>query len=184
MSKGMMKMTAVALMAGLIITIFPVTASAGTSRCGKDGCNRSTGTNGTVYCDYHAAEYAKKEGYKVCSVSGCYDRAMSKGSYCSKHTCRERDCYNKSVTGSWGYCSKHDPSNKKTTSTYSTKKYTSKKSSSSSSKKKSDIYDVYDYDSAQDFADDKYEEFFDYEDDYEDEDEAYDAAEDYWYDHH
>ena len=65
MSKGMMKMTAVALMAGLIITMFPVTASAGTSRCGKDGCNRSTGTNGTVYCDYHAAEYAKKEGYKV-----------------------------------------------------------------------------------------------------------------------
>ncbi|MBP5607276.1 MAG: hypothetical protein J6X66_03290 [Lachnospiraceae bacterium] len=38
--------------------------------------------------------------------------------------------------------------------------------------------------SAQDFADDKYEEFFDYEDDYDDEDEAYDAAEDYWNEHH
>lgn len=52
------------------------------------------------------------------------------------------------------------------------------------SSKKYDYYDVYDYKSAQDFADDKYEEFYDYEDDYEDEDEAYDAAEDYWRDHH
>ncbi len=43
-------------------------------------------------------------------------------------------------------------------------------------------YDVHSYKSAQDFADDKYEEFYDYEDDYEDEDEAYDAAEDYWND--
>ena len=48
--------------------------------------------------------------------------------------------------------------------------------------KKYDSYDVYDYKSAQDFADDKYEEFYDYEDDYDDEDEAYDAAEDYWND--
>lgn len=45
-----------------------------------------------------------------------------------------------------------------------------------------DPYDVHDYDSADDFADDKYEEFYDSEDEYEDEDEAYDAAEDYWYD--
>ena len=34
----------------------------------------------------------------------------------------------------------------------------------------------------QDFADDKYEEFYDYEDDYDDYDEAYEAAEDYWSD--
>lgn len=45
-----------------------------------------------------------------------------------------------------------------------------------------DPYDVHDYNSADDFADDKYEEFYDYEDEYEDQDEAYDAAEDYWYD--
>lgn len=45
-----------------------------------------------------------------------------------------------------------------------------------------DLYDVHDYDSADDFTDDKYEEFYDSEDEYEDEDEAYDAAEDYWYD--
>ena len=55
-------------------------------------------------------------------------------------------------------------------------------SSSSGNKKSYDPYDVHDYKSAQDFADDKYEEFFDYEDDYDDEDEAYDAAEDYWND--
>lgn len=61
---------------------------------------------------------------------------------------------------------------------------TSSSRSSSSSSKKYDQYDVYSYTSAQDFADDKYEEFYDYEDDYEDEDEAYDAAEDYWRAHH
>ncbi len=61
---------------------------------------------------------------------------------------------------------------------------TKSKGGSAKSKKKYDHYDVYDYKSAQDFADDKYEEFFDYEDDYEDEDEAYDAAEDYWREHH
>ncbi len=54
----------------------------------------------------------------------------------------------------------------------------------SSTKSEYDPYDVHKYKSAQDFADDKYEEFFDYEDDYEDEDEAYDAAEDYWREHH
>ncbi len=57
---------------------------------------------------------------------------------------------------------------------------TTKSSSESSSKKSYDPYDVHKYKSAQVFADDKYEEFYDYEDDYEDEDEAYDAAEDYW----
>ncbi len=49
---------------------------------------------------------------------------------------------------------------------------------------RTDPYNVYSYGSAQDFADDKYEEFFDYEDDYDDEDEAYDAAEEYWDAHH
>ncbi|WP_026522832.1 hypothetical protein [Butyrivibrio sp. VCB2001] len=61
---------------------------------------------------------------------------------------------------------------------------TTSPSNNSSSKKIYDPYDVHDYKSAQDFADDKYEEFYDYEDDYEDEDEAYDAAEDYWNDNY
>ena len=185
MKKEIKKMALAVMTAGLIITMFPVAVNAGTSdKCRKEGCNRSTGTNGTVYCDYHAAEYARESGYRVCSISGCYDRAQSKGSYCSKHSCRERDCYSKSVTGYWGYCSKHDPSKKKTSSTTTQRRYSGTKSSSSSKKKKYDTYNVYDYKSAQDFADDKYEEFYDYEDDYEDEDEAYDAAVDYWNDHH
>ncbi len=54
------------------------------------------------------------------------------------------------------------------------------KTKTGSSQKTYDSYDRNKYKSAQDFADDKYEEFYDYEDDYEDEDEAYDAAEDYW----
>ena len=187
MTQLMKKMIAATLIAGLMITMLPVAVNAGTTdKCRKEGCNRSSGSNGTIYCDYHASEYAREKGYKVCAVSGCYDQAQSKGSYCSKHTCRERNCYSKSVTGNWGYCSTHDPSKKKSSSTTTTKRSTSsyKKSSSSSTKKKYDTYHVYDYDSAQAFADDKYEEFYDYEDDYEDEDEAYDAAEDYWRDHH
>ncbi len=58
-----------------------------------------------------------------------------------------------------------------------TKKTTSKK------KDYSDPYGVNDYNSSQEFADDKYDEFYDYEDDYDDEDDAYDAAEDYWNEH-
>ncbi len=54
----------------------------------------------------------------------------------------------------------------------------------SSSAKDYDLYDVQKYNSAQEFADDKYEEFYDYEGDFEDEDEAYDAAEDYWNENH
>jgi hypothetical protein len=57
-----------------------------------------------------------------------------------------------------------------------------KKDTTTSGGSSYDPYDVHDYDSADDFADDKYEEFYDSEDEYEDEDEAYDAAEDYWYD--
>ena len=75
---------------------------------------------------------------------------------------------------------KQQQTQKKTTASSSG----SKSGNSAKQKKRYDPYDVDDYKSAQDFADDKYEEFFDYEDDYEDEDEAYDAAEDYWREHH
>ncbi len=51
-------------------------------------------------------------------------------------------------------------------------------------KETSDPYDVKKYNSSQSFADDKYEEFYDYEDYYDDEDEAYDDAEDYWDEYH
>jgi hypothetical protein len=79
--------------------------------------------------------------------------------------------------------SKNKASSKKNTSSGSG---ASKSSGTGKSKtsKTYDTYDVHDYKSAQEFADDKYEEFYDYEDDFEDEDEAYDAAEDYWNDNH
>ena len=60
MKKEIKKVALAVMTAGLIITMFPVAVNAGTSdKCRKEGCNRSTGTNGTVYCDYHAAEYAR-----------------------------------------------------------------------------------------------------------------------------
>lgn len=62
--------------------------------CGYKGCTRSTVNceNGTVYCDVHAAVHAKKDGYKVCAVGGCYDslyytEGKYKG-YCDKHARR------------------------------------------------------------------------------------------------
>ncbi len=75
-------------------------------------------------------------------------------------------------------------SSSKSSTVKPTEQHKKNNSSSSGNKKYYDPYDVHDYKSAQDFADDKYEEFYDYEDDFEDEDEAYDAAEDYWNEHH
>ncbi len=175
-------------------------AFARTDKCGKNGCTRDNTANGTVFCDYHAAEYAKEQGYTPCSVTECYGRPSKGHSYCSKHECQQKDCKGKKE-GDSSYCKNHQPkttNSKSSGSKYSTgksysstsKSSTSKSSSSKSSsgktttKKQYDPYDVYNYKSAQDFADDKYEEFYDYEDDYDDEDEAYDAAEDYWREHH
>ena len=97
--------------------------------------------------------------------------------------CAKSGCTRKRSTGSI-YCYEHKPKDTSSSSSYSSKSSSKKKSSSGKSKKSYDYYGVHDYKSAQDFADDKYEEFYDYEDDYEDEDEAYDAAEDYWNDNH
>ncbi len=152
--------------------------------CEHDGCYSYNDRNGTIYCNTHAAEYVRKAGYTPCSVSGCYDRRRSGSSYCSTHECKKSDCHNKKASGS-DYCSTHNPSNRSSSSSSNTSRRSSASSSRSSSfGKKYDQYDVYSYSNAQSFADDKYEEFYDYEDDYEDEDEAYDAAEDYWRAHH
>ncbi len=108
--------------------------------------------------------------------------------------CIKSGCTRKRSTGS-SYCYVHKPSSGSSSSysgssyksnSYSSGKSSSKKSSSYSGKsgKSYDYYGVHNYKSAQDFADDKYEEFYDYEDYYDDEDEAYDAAEDYWRAHH
>lgn len=176
-------------------------AFARTDKCGKNGCTRDNTPNGTVYCDIHAAEYAREQGYTPCVVSGCYGRPSKGHCYCSRHECWHKDCKNKKEDGS-DYCKYHQPKTTSSKSSSGSKNSTGKSYSSTSksstnktgssksslgksaTRKKYDPYDVYSYKSAQDFADDKYEEFYDYEDDYEDEDEAYDAAEDYWREHH
>ncbi len=107
----------------------------------------------------NASAGGKVSNNKVCPVAGCSRRVPSGYKYCYYHTCNKSGCTNKKANGS--YCAKH-----------------------ASTKKKYDQYDVHSYKSSQDFADDKYEEFYDYEDDFEDEDEAYDAAEDYWNENH
>jgi hypothetical protein len=99
--------------------------------------------------------------------------------------CIKSGCTRKRSTGS-SYCYVHKPSSgssSSSSSSYSSGKSYSKKRNSYSGKSY-DYYGVHNYKSAQDFADDKYEEFYDYEDDYDDEDEAYDAAEDYWNDNY
>lgn len=90
------------------------------------------------------------------------------------------DLFKEGLIDEYGYYKKSDSESGGSDSKNSSS--TQKESSSSGRGSTYDPYDVHDYDSAQDFADDKYEEFYDYEDNYEDEDEAYDAAEEYWYD--
>ncbi len=180
----------------MLFTSLPVNAK-NTDKCRESGCYNDNTPNGTVFCDYHAAQYAKEKGYRTCAADKCWGYAVTNGKYCRSHTCKYAECTNK-ATDDEGYCSTH--SHKNETSSKSYKKGTSypskegktntgRNSRNSSrnnrtSKKKYDQYDVYDYKSAEEFADDKYEEFYDYEDGYEDEDEAYDAAEDYWKEHH
>ena len=98
----------------------------------------------------------------------------------------------KTTTKSRGYRSKSKATTKnkgyraKSKATTTSKGYRAKSkapagtSKSKSSKKTYDPYDADNYTSADDFAEDKYEEFYDYEDDAEDDDDAYDAAVDYW----
>ena len=74
-------------------------------KCGKSGCNREKGNNGTIYCSSHASEYVAKEGYTTCSVSGCMKKA-TRGIYCSSHACMKGGCNNKRVEGS-NLCAAH-----------------------------------------------------------------------------
>ncbi len=113
---------------------------------------------------------------RPCLEPGCGLERASGSKYCYIH---------KSYTGvsskkSYGYSSGSSIPSTKSVAPVAPKTSTTSKST----KKTYDSYNVQNYKSAQDFADDKYEEFYDYEDDYEDEDEAYDAAEDYWREHH
>ena len=152
------------------------------------------------------AEAAFAETYRItCFETGCKNYCVPHCYYCHTHKCAMSGCPYGKTAGS-NYCSSHKASKtgsyskkssystKKTSSSSSTKKYSTessytnnkKKSSYSSSSRKGrvDTYDVHSYKDSQSFADDKWEEFYDYEDDYDDEDEAYDDAEDYWFENY
>lgn len=145
--------------------------------CARSGCHNKCAI-GYCYCNKH--NNVKKEAYSgECGVVSCKNKNVPGSYYCSKHTCARYGCNNKCAIG-YSYCNKHN------TSTSGSSKYSStgKKNSSYGSGKKADTYDVHSYKDSTSFADDKWEEFYDYEDDYDDEDEAYDDAEDYWYDNY
>ncbi len=55
-------------------------------RCGYNGCEAENTSNGTVFCDTHAAQYAREKGYKTCAASGCWGYVSKDSSYCSRHT--------------------------------------------------------------------------------------------------
>ncbi len=150
--------------------------------CAAEGC-WATASSKSSYCSRH-----------TCIVGGCYSCVLEGQRKCEAHSeayivakykknnfasgKKEED---KSSVGS-SVTRKTNGNSGSKTGTGSYRSTTGKSTSKKSSSKTYDPYDVGDYKSAQDFADDKYEEFYDYEDDYEDEDEAYDAAEEYWYD--
>ncbi|MCR4746097.1 MAG: hypothetical protein K5894_12830, partial [Lachnospiraceae bacterium] len=137
-------------------------------------------------------------GKKVCEVDGCENYCEEGEKYCSEHKCRLDGCSEKAESGSI-YCKYHtdlfydlstsknstwNNNNKKSDSETSSDFY-SKQNKSYYTVSSSDLYDQYDlhdYKSKEEFAEDKYEEFYEYEDEFEDEDEAFDAAEDYWED--
>jgi uncharacterized Zn finger protein (UPF0148 family) len=141
--------------------------------CQQSGCNSLSNGNGTIYCDVHAAAYARRQGYKICSYAKCYRPRVSQGLYCSSHTCRVAGCTRIIKSGS-DYCTTHNTSSSRSKNYSYSYSSSSKKKSSSSSKKKSDPYDVYDYDDVEDFYEDNYDDF----DSFEDAEDYYDEARD------
>ena len=112
--------------------------NARSNSCGKSNCSKDKGSNGTVYCDTHAAEYAREQGYKVCCVSGCYKRRAKDSSYCSTHICDSKGCTKKATSEDGKYCSTHTPKKVE-------KKVTKKESATiKKSTKKSNGWEAYD----------------------------------------
>ena len=148
----------IAALSLIIAVLMSETVFAGTTRytCFKSGCSNYC-VSGCYYCHSHK-----------CTASGCPYGKTSGSSYCSSHKEKQSGSYTK----------KSGSNNKETSS--SSRKYSKTKKKSSYS----DTYDVHSYKDATSFADDKCEEFYDYEDDYDDEDEAWDDAADYWYDNY
>ena len=181
MRKKIMALIVIAVIVIGELYAMPLRAVAGDPQCSASGCKNSR-ASGSTYCSTH-----------TCHHGSCKSKILSGSKYCSSHTCAQSGCY-REVNSANSKCSIHKNSTGSsataaTTTAASTgsRPYTYTSSGSiisTASGRRTDPYNVYSYSSAQDFADDKYEEFFDYEDDYEDEDEAYDAAEEYWYSHH
>ena len=133
----------------------------------------------------HRTSYAYKQtknNLKSCIAPGCIHTRKGDSLYCSGHKCAVNGCNNRKTTKSI-YCNIHK--NSTAAKTMETPK-ASPVASISKTKTKQKTYDPYDackYQDADSFADDKFEDFFDY-DDFEDEDEAYEAAVEYWEDNH
>ena len=113
---------------------------------------------------------AKEEITQSCSTEKSKTTTKSRG-YRAK---------SKATTKNKGYRAKSKAPTKNKGYKSKSKAPSGSTSKSKSSKKIYDPHDADKYNSADDFAEDKYEEFYDYEDDAEDDDDAYDAAVDYW----
>lgn len=164
--------------------------------------------NGTIYQQYHgriskSADIriiVHKKDIKYCIANSCVNKKYLSTNYCKNHkcpkdgcsgernplfckdhTCTIRDC-DKYRNAYETYCEYHlaQEEAKKSADKKNSSNYSSSSSSSNSSSKKKDTYGASKYKSASDFADDYWEEFYDYEDDFDDEDDAWDAAYEYW----
>lgn len=131
--------------------------------CSKHKCRKNNCTNkvieGTNYCTIHTSgksttssttknsTTSKKsttssktttKSSSACLKSGCNNKKVSGGFYCTKHTCQKSGCY-KYTGDTTAYCSSHK---------------SSKSSSSKNTTKKVTMPDCDDYDSYDDFMDD------------------------------
>ncbi|WP_155832304.1 hypothetical protein [Butyrivibrio sp. MC2013] len=146
-------------------------------------------------CDFPGCEAGKLIGRKYCrehqEIYDIYEKIKKEEDKAGKSAAQSQESSEEEGTGSGRRTNYHRAAGKvgsKSNAGQSndgsgsgSKTSTAGKSYSS---KDYDPYDVHDYGSSKSFADDKYDEFYDFEDEFEDEDDAYDAAEDYWDDNH
>ena len=67
--------------------------------CAKAGCYGLCNENGTEFCNKHAEESYKEDGYSTCMTAGCYKRVNRNSKYCYLHTCQAEGCHNEVVKG-------------------------------------------------------------------------------------
>jgi len=131
-----------------------------TDKCGKNGCSRENTLNGTVYCNYHAAQYVKEQGYTACACSDCYRKREKGSSYCYVHICDSKDCSKKATSEDGKYCASHTPKKVEKKTTYkrkaSSKTETKKSAWESYDEGYEDVYDNDDYDWDRYYSDEEY----------------------------